>query len=60
MREKWKVRRGWIKVHVAVDDENKQITAISVTNEETHDNAKFGELLENSIENVEANGGKIA
>ena len=59
IREKWKVRRGWIKVHIAVDDKNKQVTAISVTNEEIHDNAKFGELLENSIKNVEAKGGKI-
>ncbi|RLF52488.1 MAG: IS5 family transposase [Thermoplasmata archaeon] len=59
IRHKWKVRRGWIKVHIAVDDKNKQVTAISVTNEEIHDNAKFGELLENSIKNVEAKGGKI-
>ena len=28
MRQKWKVRRGWIKVHIAVDDQNKQVVDI--------------------------------
>ena len=27
-RQKWKVRRGWIKVHIAVDDQNKQVVGI--------------------------------
>lgn len=34
--------------------------AISITNEETHDNAKFGELIEQSVKNVNRKGGKIA
>ena len=59
MREKWKVRRGWIKVHAAVDDKSKQVTAIGITNEEVHDNAKFGELIEQSVENVKKKEGKI-
>jgi len=46
MREKWKVRRGWIKVHAAVDDKNKQVVAMEITDETIHDNAKFGELAE--------------
>jgi len=27
MRQKRKVRRGWIKVHIAVDDQNKQVAS---------------------------------
>ena len=59
IRHKWKVRRGWIKVHVAVDDKNKQVVAMEITDETIHDNAKFGELAEQSIENVENKGGKV-
>lgn len=59
IRHKWKVRRGWIKIHIAVDDKNKQAVAISVTNEKIHDTAKFGELLENSIHNVKDKGGNV-
>ena len=59
MCEKWKVRRGWIKVHAAVDDKNKQVVAMEITDETIHDNAKFGELAEQSIENVENKGGKV-
>ncbi len=31
MREKWKTRRGFIKIHIAVDVKSKQITSIQVT-----------------------------
>ena len=31
MRQKWKVRRGWIKVHISVDDQNKQVVGIEAT-----------------------------
>jgi len=35
MREKWKSsrRRGFIKIHIAVDVKSKQITSIQVTKE---------------------------
>ena len=37
MRQKWKVRRGWIKVHISVDDKNKQVVGIEVTDESVSD-----------------------
>ena len=37
MREKWKVHRGWIKVHLAVDVKTKEIVAIEVTDERVSD-----------------------
>ena len=33
MREKWKVRRGWIKVHAMIDVETNQILGLEVTDE---------------------------
>jgi len=50
IREKWKRRRGWIKIHFAVDVETKQITAYEVTDEQTHDNKEFKDLVEKSEE----------
>jgi hypothetical protein len=38
-------RRGWIKVHVAVDAENKKLLSIEVTDEKTGDSEKFEDLV---------------
>jgi hypothetical protein len=37
IRKKWKVKRGFIKVHIAVDVKTKQILAIEVTREDVGD-----------------------
>ena len=42
-----------------MDNKNKQIVALEITDEKTHDNAKFGELTEQSTENVENKGGRV-
>jgi hypothetical protein len=34
IHKKWKVKRGFIKVHIAVDTKTKQILAIEVTKED--------------------------
>jgi len=41
MRQKWKVRRGWIKVHISVDDQNKQVVGIEATDESISDTKEF-------------------
>jgi len=41
MRTKWRRRRGFLKIHIAVDVRTKQIVAIEVTDERTED----GEML---------------
>jgi len=33
MRHKWKVKKGWIKVHVAVDVKTKKLLALEITDE---------------------------
>jgi hypothetical protein len=61
MRRKWKTQRGWIKVHISVDDSGKQVVALSVTDEGTGDTREFSGLVEQSLDNVKrAGGGKIA
>jgi len=40
-------RRGWIKVHVAVDVKNKELLSIEVTDEKTGDSEVFEPLVEN-------------
>lgn len=52
MREKWKVHRGWIKVHLAVDVTTKEIVAIEVTDERVSDGSRFNSLIDQTEENL--------
>jgi len=52
MREKWKVHRGWIKVHIAVDVETEEVLAIEVTDESVSDSEKFNDLLNGTDQNI--------
>ena len=52
MREKWKVHRGWIKVHLAVDVTTKEIVAIEVTDERVSDGGRFNSLIDQAEENL--------
>lgn len=46
MNKKWKVRRGFIKMHIAVDAKSKKILALEVTKEDTHDSKKFKDIID--------------
>ena len=46
MRHKWKVRKGWIKVHIAVDVTTKRLLALYVTDERTGDGQMLPSLIE--------------
>ena len=61
MREKWKIHRGWIKAHIAVDIETKEILGIEITDERVSDSSQFENLIEQAekkanIEKVLADG----
>jgi len=56
MREKWKVRRGWIKVHIAVDEKGKQVVALEVTDEKVSDSKEFKPLVEQAARNTKEQG----
>lgn len=58
MREKWKKRRGWIKVHIIVDAITKELLGFLVTDERVGDNKEFKNLIEQAEKTL--NGRKIA
>ena len=45
IREKWKKRRGYLKIHFAVDIETKNIVSFEVTDESVGDHKKFKEVV---------------
>ena len=45
IRKKWHIRRGFIKMHIAVDVKTKKIVSIEVTKEHVHDGKKLKQLV---------------
>jgi hypothetical protein len=56
IRHKWHVRKGYLKIHVAVDIKNKKIISLEVTNEEVHDGEMLKYLVDNASENNNVKG----
>ena len=52
IRKKWKVKRGWLKVHIAVDASSKKLLALEITDESIGDNRKFNEILDQAEKNA--------
>lgn len=50
MRDKWGTRKGYLKIHIAVNIKTKKILSIKVTDEHVHDSKSLPELVENIIE----------
>src|SRR5712691_8427214 len=48
---KWNVRKGYLKIHVAVDIKKKKIVSLEVTSEEIHDVSRLKNLVDNALEN---------
>ncbi len=50
MQEKWhiKKKKGYLKIHIAVNIETKEILALEVTDEKAHD----GQIMPNLIEYI--------
>lgn len=46
IRKKWKRRKGYLKIHFAVDTSTKEVTAFEVTTEETGDSRMFKPLVD--------------
>ncbi|HET7644818.1 MAG TPA: IS5 family transposase [Nitrososphaeraceae archaeon] len=46
IRHKWNVKRGYLKIHVAVDIKKKRILSLIVTSEEVHDGKILPELID--------------
>ena len=46
IRHKWKVKRSYLKIHIAVDIKRKRILSLHVTSEQVHDGKVLPELVE--------------
>ena len=55
MRRKWRMRRGYLKIHIAVDVKRKRILALEVTDEKVGDERMLQPLVEEA-----SRKGKIA
>jgi hypothetical protein len=52
MEEKWNVqRKGYLKIHVAVNVKTKEILALEVTNEKVHDGRMLTKLVNHVLDN---------
>jgi hypothetical protein len=51
MRYKWHVKRGYLKIHVAVDIKKKKIVSLEVTSEEVHDSKMLKKMVDNASKN---------
>lgn len=47
---KWNVRKGYLKIHLAVDIKKKKIVALDVTSEEVHDSSRLKALTHSALE----------
>ena len=56
IRRRFKVRKGYLKVHIAVNVETRQIVALEVTREYVHDGTRLENLVEESSRKVEVKG----
>ena len=52
MHHKWHVRKGYLKIHIAVDIKKKRILSLEVTSEEVHDGKMLKKLVDNASENI--------
>mgnify|MGYP000274079309 CR=1 FL=1 len=57
IRHKWKVRKGWVKVHIAVDIKTKKLLALEITDERIGDGKMLKPLMRQAKRNI--NGGRI-
>ena len=49
MREKWKIRRGWVKLHAIVDVSTGKVLSYSVTTEEVADSKTIFALVDDAV-----------
>ena len=46
IRHKWNIKRGYLKIHIAVDIKKKRILSLDVTSEEVHDSKVLPKLID--------------
>ena len=46
IRDKWNIRKGYLKIHIAVDVKSKKIISMKVTDEHVHDGKMFTKIVD--------------
>jgi len=54
MREKWRIHRGWIKVHIVIDRKSRNILAMDVTDEKIPDDARCIPLVDSAQNSLQS------
>jgi len=52
IRKVWKVKKGYLKVHFAVDTKTKQVVAVDVSSEKVHDGKRLKRLVKKASKNM--------
>lgn len=52
IRKVWKVKKGYLKIHFAVDIKTKQVVSMDVSSEKVHDGRRLKRLVNRAEENV--------
>ena len=59
IRDKWNIRKGYLKIHIAVSVKTKKILSMKVTDEHVHDSKMLPELVQNVIDSSSATASKL-
>ena len=59
IRDKWNIRKGYLKIHVAVDVKSKKILSLNVTDEHVHDSKVLPKLVEGAKKSNHMSIGKV-
>ena len=59
IRDKWGIRKGYLKIHIAVDIKSKKILSMKVTDEHIHDSKMLPELVQNIIKSNSVTASKL-
>ena len=57
-RDKWGIRKGYLKIHITVDIKSKKILSMKVTDDHIHDSKMLPELVQNIIKSNSDNSGQ--
>ena len=59
IRDKWGIRKGYLKIHIAVDIKSKKILSMKVTDEHVHDSKMLPELVEDIAKSNSVTASKL-
>ena len=59
LRDKWNIRKKYLKIHIAVDTKSKKILSVKVTDEHVHDGKVLPKLVEDMKKSNHMSAGKV-